>query len=180
MAGRDASRVQLDFPDLVADLIRQLRLTGTLGLLELSDQVTPVYIVAQREGALQVTVAPITFESAEITQGDAWSPAAFTVIADTGALAAGTYDLQLQLSITADAALVGGPLVIEHRNAANLVTLATLLSLHVGVSDIAAATESPIFSYVLALNERLRIVTGSTAWIGGVTGHIYAALRPTP
>ncbi len=181
MAERNAERIQLDFPQLVADVIRQLNLTGTVGLLEFSDQVTPVYIVAQRAGALDIVTAPVTFESAEVFNGQAWSAAANTVLADTGAMAAGTYDLQLQLSCTASTAAAATPFVIEHRNAANAVTLAVLLSQAIIVTQGAAhSVQTGIFGYVIALNERIRILTPNQLVSGGLSGQIFAALRPTP
>ena len=117
MGQRDASRVQLDFPELVADIIRQLSLTGTLGLLEFSDQVTPVYIVAQRAGALAFTAEQPLFGSAEITFASAVNPLANAILGDTGALAAGDYDIFASIGLVGNAVTVSGRCVLQHRNA---------------------------------------------------------------
>ena len=179
MAERDPSKVQLDFPQLTADIIAALRLTGTLGLFDMSDVVIPTISVGNVRPQT-FSFSPIVFSSAEVSFGSAFSPVANTVIADTGALAAGTYDVQLQLASGIRVAAASTPLMIQHRNAANAITLATLLSTDPAGGDVGNAVQSPIFGYVIALNERLRIITGSSAFTGGVSGSIFAALRPTP
>ena len=180
MAERDAQRIQLDFPQLVADVIRQLNLTGTVGLLEFSDQVTPVYIVAQRAGALDIVMAPVAFASAEINSGDVIDAAASTVVADTGALPAGTYDLQAHMAFNGLTSLAGTAYRLEHRNAANNATLATLLLIPVSGVHLALTTSLPLTGYVMGLNERLRMISGSQIMQGFLSGSIYVHLRPTP
>jgi len=179
MGARDAARVQLDFPQLVADIIRQLNLTGTVGLLEFSDQVTPVYIVAQRAGALDIDLTPVAFASAEIASGIIINPGAGVVIADTGPLAAGNYDIFGNISTHGNQNISGNAITIEHRDAADAATLATLLyNVSTTVSGRAQAFLPPI-GYILALNERLRVVS-KAAYTGVVGGMIGARLRPTP
>lgn len=179
MSERDASRVQLDFPQLVADIIRQLNLTGTVGLLEFSDQVTPVYIVAQRAGALDINLTPVAFGSAEIAFGEVINPVAGGVIADTGALAPGDYDIFGNISTHINTNATGNVIVLEHRDAANAVTLARLL--YSSSTTVLGRTQCflPLVGYTLALNERLRIiaVAAMTGFVGGMIG---ARLRPTP
>lgn len=180
MAPRDADRSQLDFPQLVADIIGQLNLTGTLGVLEFSDQVTPVYIVAQRAGALEVTTQLPAFQSAEIVFGAAIDPAGGSVIVDTGALAAGTYDIQAQMAFNGNMAIAGQHFSLEHRNAANAVTLATLSSLVITGSFASGNMVLPLTGYEIALNERLRVLSPLAVISGGISGSIFTRLRPTP
>lgn len=178
MSTRDPSRVQLDFPQLLADIIRQLKLTGTVGLLEFSDQVTPVYIVAQREGALSIDLTPIAFSSAEIVFGGLVNPVIDAVIADTGALPAGDYDIFASIS-SVGTIVAGGLVVVEHRDAANAVTLARLLNLTMINTILSNQAFLPLVGYRLSLNERLR-VTVTAAIAGMAAGTIGARIRPTP
>jgi len=179
MADRNANRPQLDFPQLTADIIRQLRLTGQIGLLEFSDQVAPVYIVAQREGALDLVTNLPAFTSASMVDGSVFDPVAGTVIVDTGPLPAGTYDIFGSIRGTGVSLVTGATIELEHRNAANAATLAVLLNgtLTTGTGFPTAAL--PLIGYVLALNERLRIIT-DTSLAGQFAGVIGTLIRPTP
>lgn len=178
MAERNPDKPQLDFPQLTADLIEQLRLVGPVGLLDFLDAVQPVYIVAQREGALDIGLTPPVFASAEISFGDAVNPASGAVIATTGPLAAGNYDIFAEISANA-LIIVGGSLVVEHRNAADTVTLARLLYITLAGTMFASQAFLPTVGYEISLNERLSIaVTGIVS--GVVAGMIAARLRPTP
>lgn len=179
MAPRDPSQVQLDFPELIADLIRQLRLTGTVGVLELLDQVRPVYIVAQREGALAITVTPPIFSSADITSGSANASAANAIIMDSGPLPAGDYDVFGSLSIRGTST-VNGPCALQHRDAANAVTLATLLQVSFDGGALLNDLDLPPIVYTLGLNERLRVQNLSGAVVGIISGVIAHRIRPTP
>jgi len=182
MAQRDADAVQLDFPQLTADLIRELRLTGTLGLLGFSDQVAPVYIVASREGALTVRVDAPVFESGEVFDGGLTNAPANTVFSDTGQLPAGNYDIWGQISAAGQAGV--GPhtsIELQHRNAANNATLAILLQCSVKiVVDMFSSAALPHMGYQLGLNERLRCIIVGSTYVGFIATTIAARLRPTP
>lgn len=179
MAIRDPTRPQLDFPALVAELITQLRLTGQVGLLDFSDQVVPVFLIGSR-GIDFGSEAP-TFRSASVFAGAATDPAAETVVADTGQLPAGTYDVQSAISFVGSFAIPPSAAIsLQHRDAANLATLATLLILPAFNLVVSLATELPQIGYVLAVNERMRITTGGAAFVGGMTGTIFVQIRPTP
>lgn len=182
MAGRDASRVQLDFPQLVADVIRQLNLTGTVGLLEFSDQVTPVYIVAQRAGALAITQESPVFTSAGVQGDHALDPVSGTIIVDSGPLAAGDYDIWGAIEIIAINSLgVNGPVVLQHRDAANVATLANLLQVvYDGVSTRDMTQSLPVMGYNIGLNERLRVEVAGGNVTGIVSTVVGFQLRPTP
>lgn len=178
MAERNANFVQTDFPELVADIIRQLRLTGTVGLLGFSDQIVPVYIAAQREGALAIELSPVVYTSPTIFSGTASSPAAGTVIVDTGQLPVGDYDVFANLN-HAGASTSDSNIALEHRNAGNSATLANLLlgAITGGAQPLTMTLQN--MGYRLALDERLRIIVGGL-FAGPVSGVIGAIRRPTP
>jgi len=184
MAGRDASIPQADFPQLVADIIRQLRLTGQLGILNMSDLIVPTYIVASREGALTITASPPTFTSASTFNNFTNVPSVNQVLLDTGPLPAGTYDVFAMITSNGAATTGVATISLQHRNAANSATLAVLLNRHTGsgtdVTSVNATNLAPM-AYVIAANERLRIqVLVQTFASGGVSCVIGALIRPTP
>ena len=85
------------------------------------------------------------------------APAANAVQADTGALAAGDYDLLVILSVS-DTIAVGKGFKVEHRNSANSANIQVLGGCPptaAGIMDIPAVT--------LALNERMRTIIGAVA-----------------
>ena len=180
MAARDGLRPQIDFPQLIADVIRELNVRGPLGVLNLSDEVRPVFIIGSRSGALQVQAQPIAFPSSAVFFGEAFSPAANTVIVDTGALPPGDYDIFAQISAQMNS-VGNGAIPLQHRNAGNTATLATLLS-SMSIGTVAALTTVlPFMGYTLALNERLRVVSPPTnALSGAVSATIIAQRRVTP
>lgn len=173
MPPRDPTKIQLDFPLLVADLIEQLSLTGAVGLLDFAPTVVPVFIVGDRDLEVEA-VAPV-FQSTEIFSGDAANPVAGAVIVDTGQLPAGDYDVQLHghLAVTA-----GGPqrVLFAHRNAANTADLAIF---SIPMANTAANSWSWSFGYRLATNERLRL-SAAVNTTGRVAGEIFARRRPQP
>lgn len=178
MAERDASRVQLDFPQLTADIIRQLRLTGTVGLIDFLDAVRPVYIVASREGALAFTASAPLFASAGITSGHANAPLINAIIADTGPLPAGSYDIFANMASHLSAPL--GPVQLQHRNAANAATLAVLLQTQSGAATTVMTAALPLMGYTLALNERLRFQSLAGNSAGSISVVVGVQIRPTP
>lgn len=171
---RDPNAIQLDFPLLTADLIAQLNLIGTVGLLNFDPVVRPVFIVGDRD--LSVTSQPVLFAQSEVFDGTAINPLAAAVIVDTGQLPAGDYDVQLHLS----AALVtGGPrgLITEHRNAANDTTLTRWFCFAANTSSNALQA---VFAFVLAENERFRVITSAGLTGAEVGATIMIARRTTP
>lgn len=180
MAPRDPSTPQLDFPQLVADIIRQLNLTGQVGLLDFLDAVRPVYIVASREGALDFTTALPVFGSAETFFGASINSPASTVVADTGPLPAGDYDVMANLQFNGTLAAAGQTVVLEHRDAANAATLATLISLPITGTALNMTRDLPLTGYEIGLNERLRALSPPSAFVGGISSTIFARRRPTP
>ena len=179
MSQRDPDKPQLDFPQLTADIISELRLTGQVGLLDFLDEVRPVYIVSARGGSLPVRTTVAAFTSASITGSSPINPAANTIISDTGPLPAGDYDMYCNLTVQGTMN-VSGRIEFQHRDAANTATLGILLTLGMTTTHQANSVQLPLIGYTLGLNERLRIIVGG----GGVTGIVTLAfgfqLRPTP
>ena len=177
MADRDASKVQLDFPQLTADLIRDLRLTGVLGLLNLSDTVVPIISVGNvRPQIVRTDLA--AFDSAEVFSGSVSAPGAIAVVVDTGQLPQGTYDAMFGGSTSA-ATVAGMNLELQWRNAANNANLATWPHDGKTTTNVSAQFNVERTALNIGLNERLRW-TNILAHGGFVKGWIMAALRPTP
>lgn len=179
MAGRDPFRPQLDFPDLVAELITQLRLRGQVGLLNFSDEVVPAFLVGSR-GINFAGDLPI-FTSASVFAGSLALPVGNTVVADTGALPAGDYDVMANLGAIGTIGVNADGYAVQHRNAANTATLATLIILIMTGTHLSIETRLPLMGYRLGLNERIRAISPSVNMTaGGVTAVIFAQIRPTP
>jgi len=179
MSPRDPSKIQLDFPVLTADLIAQLNLIGTVGLLNFADTVVPTFSVGSR--GVSALSEPPTFQSAEIFSGTANNPAAGTVIADTGQLAAGTFDILLHMTLAGRMNVAGDLFIIEHRNAANAATLATLLQIVSvgGAVNFVQDAAMPLVGYTIATNERIRAINPGLM-LGALAAEIFAHIRPTP
>lgn len=178
MPPRDPGKIQLDFPLLVADLIEQLGLVGTVGLLDFAPTVIPVFIVGDRD--LSVDAVSPVFASTQIFQGFSAAPLNNAVIVDSGQLPAGTYDIFGAISSKA-VGTSAAQILLEHRNAANDATLAVLLSV-VFTSVIADvhANLAPM-GYVIAEDERLRVANiGGVNATGPVAATIGARIRPIP
>jgi hypothetical protein len=86
------------------------------------------------------------------------APTASAVQADTGALAAGTYDFDIHMAVS-DTVAVGKGLVIEHRNAVNNANINVLG----GATPNGGAETVNIRRLVLATNERVRVIAGTAA-----------------
>jgi len=179
MPPRDPTRTQLDNPELVRDLIAQLEIIGQIGLLDFVPAVNPVFIVGSR--GLSITNDPPVYEPAEIFDGTAAGPAANTVVADSGALPAGDYDIWANLG-TAGQANAGtfAIVALQHRNAANAATLATLLQIVVNTNGQRGFGSLPQTGYRLAINERIRAITLLQVISGGVSASFGVRLRPVP
>lgn len=181
MPPRDPGKSQLDFPLLLADLIRELKLLGApIGLLDFVPSVQPVYIVSARGGALDVTAAPPIWTSSEIFDGSAASPAAATVIVDTGQLEAGDFDITATVSNVGQNGVSSGEIQLQLRDAANAATIAVPITLPTTQLNVFGSITLPIAGIQIAENERLRIQVITTAMTGMVSGVIMAKRRVTP
>jgi len=85
------------------------------------------------------------------------APAANAVQCDTGQLAAGDYELRIELAAS-DTVAVGKGLVVEHRNAANSANINVL-----GGCPAGGQKDIHIPKLTLALNERVRVIAGTAA-----------------
>jgi hypothetical protein len=131
--------------DGIGNLIGQRTMAGSLPVVLASDH----SVVKAREDT-----GAMTWVSAR-----AAAPGIGAVQADTGALAAGDYDFDIELMVSEPAA-AGHSLVVEHRNAANAATLFNL-----GGCPAPGAVQLRIRRYTLALNERIRVIAGTVAGI---------------
>jgi hypothetical protein len=128
--------------------------------LDLAGLVRSLRVLADGTVKAREDALPMAWVSSKLA-----APAANAVGADTGALAAGDYDLDIQLAVS-DTTAAGKGLVIEHRNAANAATLQNLG----GCGDQGDSVQVRIRRYTLALNERIRVITGTAA---GAAGSMY-------
>lgn len=92
-----------------------------------------------------------------VASGQATAPIAAAVIADTGALAAGVYDLEITLGFSGVLA-AGKHLSVEHRNAANAANVQQY-----GLCPAGAVKTIYISRVVVAATERVRVVVGAVA-----------------
>ena len=97
------------------DLIDQFKLIGQLETLEVPPAIMPVYMVGQATVQTITTAAPVW---TSVFSGFLANPAANAVLADTGNLAAGTYDLLA--SATTAGFGTDGRVQFELRDAPNL------------------------------------------------------------
>lgn len=178
MPPRDPSKVQLDFPLLIADLIRQLNLTGTLGVLDFSTEVVPVFIVGDRD--LTVDAAPPVFTAAQILHTSTLNPTAGALILNGGPLPAGTYDIFANVSFAGSLTAFALGIRLEHRNAADDTTIEELMELVPGTSLSTGSMNYSVKGHVFAENERLRWVNAASNVAGQVAVTIGTAIRPIP
>jgi len=164
---RNPDVVQLDFPQLTSDLINELRLTGTIGLLNFLPEVRPTFIIGSR--GLSFLQEETVYLASEIFQLELNNPASALPMADTGPLPAGDYDVKAWMD-TAQSAGSPTSVQLDHRNAADTATLSswfghtvpnTTLSQHFAFSIRLAEDERLRFSSFVAFTGR----TGSTIMI---------------
>jgi len=183
MGERDPTKPQLDFPQLVSDILEQLVIRGQIGLLDFDPTVRPVYLAAVRAGISLGTFSNPTFNSAAVFGNSSNSPVAGALLVDTLQQAAGTYDLTSFCSHAMQTANPLGHVQLQHRNAANTATLAVLNAVAVRESTVnnAVGSWSPLVRYEIALNERLRwVYIGSLVASGPVDTGIILRLVPAP
>ena len=158
--------------EVLAALQRLLTIRGQMGVLGVSDIVVPTVSLGQ-VGTTFLIAAPPAFRSTDIfSAGVQIAPAVNTIMADTLALAAGTYDVRVE--ITSEDELIDW--VLEHRNSANSANIGA-------VSYLTKATDggwfiNPAFGYELGTNERLRLRLNDAGTVGQESlGTIWARRR---
>lgn len=115
----------------------------------------PVTNAELRASPVQVSISAggaFAFVSAKTA-----APLANAVQCDTGQLAAGDYELEIQL-LASDTIAVGKGLVVEHRNAANNANINVL-----GGCTAGETVDISIAKLAIALNERVRVIAGTAA-----------------
>lgn len=119
---------------------------------EMSNVVTPVSIV-DSDITLQAITTSILL-AAPYTAGSSATPAAGTVLADTGAQSAGNYVILVTYGADFAVSVNTNAFEIQRRDAANAANIWTIMS------SIAAGSQGFIQSLnvTLALNERIRVV----------------------
>lgn len=163
-------------PEVLVDLTRLLRIRGPLGVLNVLDTIVPVVSLGDVV-TRTVTVLQPAFRSTDVfSNGQQVNQAINTILADTGPLPEGVYDVLVQMASDSSTALAS--IAMEHRDAANAVNLA--IWDHILQMPTADTRIWPpyTFAYELALNERLRLrqtVAGTAARV--FEGVIFARIR---
>lgn len=151
-------------PELIANLNRLLQLIGPLGPISLLETIVPVVSMGDVV-ARTITVDQVAFRSSDVfTAGTQIAPVSGTVLADTLALPAGTYDVIIQASCTQVSA--DNECTLQHRDAANAANLMENVHMLSGSNNVGPMNWSYGFGYELASNERLRILSGLAAAAG--------------
>lgn len=99
------------------------------------------------------------FQEAAVVGNESAAPAAGAVLADSGALVAGLYDIKVEMACS-DTPAPGRGMKVEHRNAANNATIRVL-----GGATPETTVQVEHFRYRLAANERVRVIAGTAAAI---------------
>lgn len=165
---------EVDDPLLVADLIRLLSIKGAIGRLPLADIVIPVVNLGD---VVQPTVeirSP-AFRSTDVfSAGVQVGAGANTVHADTGALVAGVFDVQLSID-RGNGTTNHEQWAIEHRNAANTANLAVWN--YINSASRAPYAFQQTFAYEFAVGERLRIINVVALVAGDTSNAVIFARR---
>mgnify|MGYP000120314713 CR=1 FL=1 len=155
MADPDPTIPQVVDPERTVDLTRLLQIRGPLGVLNVLDTIVPVVNMGDVVPR-SIRIQQPSFRTTDIFGGRFFSGvAADTILADTGALAEGDYDLIISMTSRSSAALQH--FNVEIRNAANTVNLA------VWSHSMRMVTADSIFltltlALVLATDERVRVL----------------------
>lgn len=169
---------QVNDPELEADLIRVLSIVGPLGKLNVLDLVIPMINLGDVRPQTVDVRLPAIRSTDVFSNGVQKGVIINTILADTGALPEGTYDVGFQCQGNDNTAASGAmSCQLQHRNAANNANLA--LWDHV-VFAAEANVVHPFygFGYVIAANERLRcLVTLALNANRAVNAVIFARIR---
>jgi len=155
MAESDPTIPQVVDPERTVDLTRLLKIRGPLGVLNVLDTIIPVVNMGDVV-TRSINIQQPSFRTTDIFGGAFYTGAAAdTILADTGALAEGDYDMIISMTSRSSAALQH--FNIEIRNAANTANLAIWShSMRMLSADSIAHTLT--LALVLAVNERVRVL----------------------
>lgn len=155
MAELNRSIPQVNDPELEAAVSRLLAIVGPLGRLNVSDLVVPTINLGDVVTPVIEVRQPSFAPSEQFGGNNFLGPAANTILADTGQLVAGVYDVKL--IVASDEDVIHGTWIVLHRNATNTGNVDTLeyaLALNQGFLTLTYATS-------FEQNERLRIENGA-------------------
>lgn len=159
--------------DELQSLLVALGVYDVPAVFGLSEVVSPVSIVDSRI-TLTANTAPIVFTSVS-SAGVKINPAINTILADTGALAAGTYDFKVWVMFQDSAVLTN--VEFQHRDAANAANVWTQ-RLTAGNSAAVHVFEEFELALTFAQSERLRvIVSAATTATSQFDANIFTRLR---
>lgn len=141
------------FPDLLNRLGIQPPLVAPFWYL--SNVIQPVSLVDQ-EVDITTIASPVLFGGLPSSAGFINNPAANAILADTGQLPAGNYDLKVWVSLYSDTT-GNGAMVLERRDAANAANIwsAEIMACAAGASSFQNIERT--LSVPLQENERFRI-----------------------
>lgn len=105
---------------------------------------------------LSIGTKPV-FANPTVASGETTASIAAAVVADSGALAAGTYRVEITLGFSG-APAAGKHITVQHRNAADAATLQSL-----GLCPAGESATILLERVVVAANERIRAVIGAVA-----------------
>jgi hypothetical protein len=175
MAESDPTRPQAVDPEVQADLVRLLRIRGPLGVLNVADVVVPVVSLGNVVTP-DINIRPPAFTSTTVfSTGNQTAPVIGVLLADTGPLGAGTYDV---LCLITSGGAASGPtrlINFEHRNSGNT---ANLMVFSMNMRESNSALGVPTFAYKLSESERLRLIVGSAFGVNEqIVGVLFARSR---
>lgn len=178
MGELDPSIPQVNDPELEAALIRGLSIVGRIGKLRVLDVVLPTISLGDVVQATVEVRNPSFTSSNVFSNGALLAPAGGTILADTGQLAAGIFDVEMYFT-TNDDTQISNMFRVEHRNAANAANLAIWDRIAAfGLAGVGSNPYFHSFAYEVALNERLRISLTNAAGAGrSWLATIFARLR---
>lgn len=155
MAEPDPTIPQVIDPERTVDLTRLLQIRGPLGVLNVLDTIVPVVNMGDVV-TRSIKIRQPSFRTTDIFGGRFFSGSpADTILADTGALAEGDYDLII--SMTSRSSIALQHFNVEFRNAADTANLAVWSqSMRMVSADTISLTLA--LALVLAANERIRVL----------------------
>jgi hypothetical protein len=155
MAESDPSTPQVVDPELTVDLTRLLQIRGPLGVLNVLDTIVPVVNMGDVATSTVKILQP-AFRSTDIfSEGVQIQQPANTLLADTGALAEGVYDVNINM--TSGLLEVNQTFQVQWRNAANSANLAVWPHV-IRMVDANSISISLALALDFGATERLRIL----------------------
>lgn len=159
------------FPQLFAALGIQAIPSGPQWWL--SDTIVPVSLI-DTQVALRTRVTGVIYDRTEIFDGSGVAPAVLTVIADTGNVVAGSYDIQIYTSAFSGTA--GARMDVQHRNAADTANIWTHLLLIAGGTSNGLIANMK-FAVTLLEDERVKVIVNAAFGAGDVVSATIMAKR---